>query len=131
MTPAGRGCRVLEKYQSEMTVNSNEYKNLLTEAILRNELQPLLDVLDEDPDGVCHLDLSDFDDLNDEDIERWIQKWKADASYTIEACTLEVSYNSGNEDFRPMIYVWYEEDQSIISPCHLAQMANLVVAEMD
>jgi hypothetical protein len=114
-----------------MTSNSNDYKNLLTEETLRNDLQPLLDVLDEDGDVVCHLDLSDFDDLNDEDIERWIQKWKADVSNNIDNCILEVSFNSGNEDFRPMIYVWYEEDQSIISPASLAFMENLVVAEMD
>ena len=112
-------------------VSSNEYKNLLTEEMLRNDLQPLLDVLDEDPEGVCHLDLSDFDDLNDEDIERWIQKWKADMSYNIDACTLEVSYSSGSEDFRPMIYVWYEDDQSVVSPATLAEMEKYKVAEMD
>ena len=112
-------------------MSSNEYKNLLTEEMLRNDLQPLLDVLDEDPEGVCHLDLSDFDDLNDEDIERWIQKWKADMSYNIDACTLEVSYSSGSEDFRPMIYVWYEDDQSVVSPATLAEMEKYKVAEMD
>jgi hypothetical protein len=92
-----------------MTSNSNDFKNLLTEEILRNDLQPLLDVLDEDPDGICHLDLSDYDDLNTEDIERWILKWQEDSSHNIENCTLEVSYNSGNEDYCPTIYVWYEE----------------------
>lgn len=82
---------------------------LLTEERLRNDLNPILDALDEEPDSCGEVSLAGFDDLNRKAIEEWLREWKEEMSRNIENCTLEYEVHMGDESLEPCIYVWYED----------------------